>query len=263
MNRRMDKEYLWELHRSNWFNAAGLAFEDIEPHIENFKRVDEIVPPAPRFYLVANPNTYRYDYVGKGQFLLSGYDNEHVSKEGIRFHFDQMHPHDAEYIIKQAYPLFDKVLNSFAPEERKDILMQSNYRFKHKEGHYVHLMEQMWEMKSDGEGNLQLMLVHIYELPMIYPFSGNFMVKKLQPDQTYETLYAEEYPKPKKEVPLSPREKEVISLLAEGYNSEQIGDRLSISYHTVSTHRKNMLQKLEVKSTNELIAYGITRGIIK
>lgn len=64
-------------------------------------------------------------------------------------------------------------------------------------------------------------------------------------------------------MPLSPREKEVVSLLAEGHNSEQIGERLSISYHTVSIHRKNILQKLEVKSTNELIAYDITRGIIK
>jgi DNA-binding CsgD family transcriptional regulator len=263
MNRRMDKKSLWEFHRSSWYNAGGLAFEDIEPHIENFKRVDEIVPPAPRFYLVANLHTYRYDYVGKGQSLLTGYDNEYVSKKGIYFQLDQIHPDDADYIIKQAYPLFDKTINSFAPEERKNILMQSNYRFKHKDGHYVHLMEQIWEMKADGEGNRQLMLIHIYELPMIHPFSGNITMKKLQPDQTYQTLYSEEYPEPKKEVPLSPREKEVISLLAEGYNSEQIGERLSISYHTVSTHRKNILQKLEVKSTNELIAYGITRGIIK
>lgn len=259
----MNKKSLWEFHRKSWYNAAGIAFEDIKPHIENFRRVDEIEPPAPRCYLVANVHTYRYEYVGKGQALLKGYDNEVVSREGVRFQLAHIHPEDGEYIIKQAYPCFDKVLSTIPVEERKDILMQNNYRFRHKEGHYIHLMEQIWTMKADEEGNHQLMLIHVYELPMIRPFRINTRVKKLLPDQTYEILYSSKYPEEEQAVPLSAREMEVLSLLAEGYTSEQIAEQLSISYHTVSTHRRNILNKLEVKSTNELIAYAITHGLIK
>lgn len=252
-----------EFHRSSWYNAAGIAYEDIEPHIENFRRVDEIVPPAPRFYLVANTHSYKYEYVGKGQALLTGYNNEVVSREGIRFQLAHMHPEDGEYIIKQAYPCFDKVVSTIPEEERKSVLMQNNYRFRHKKGHYIHLMEQVWPMKTDREGNHQLMLIHVYELPMMHPFRINTRIKRLLPNQTYEVLYSSKYPDEQMAPGLSPREKEILTLLAEGLTSEKIGQQLSISYHTVSTHRRNILQKLEVKSTNELIAYGITHGLIK
>ena len=259
----MSKKSLWEFHRRSWYNAAGIPFEDIKPHIENIERVDKILPPSPRCYLVTNVHTYRYEYVGKGQSLLTGYDNEHVSREGVQFQLSTIHPQDAEYIIKEAYAHFEKIIHATPLEERKNLLMQNNYRLRHKEGHYVHMMEQLWVMKADEKGDPQLMLIHVYELPMVHPFSVNTLVKKLLPDQTYEIVYSHEYPGVKKDVSLSPRETEVTALLAEGYTSEQIAERLSISYHTVSTHRKNILQKLEVKSTNELIAYGITRGIIK
>ncbi len=259
----MSKKSLIEFHRKNWYNTAGLAYEDIAPHLENFKRLDETIPPSPRFYLVANFNTYQYDYVGKGQFLLTGYDNELVAREGMKFQVENIHPEDAEHIVKEVYPHFQEILSSYPFEEQKNILFQNNYRFRHKNGHYVHLMEQIGVMKADEKGNHQLMLVHIYELPMVHPFSIHTLVKKLLPDKTYQTLYSKEYPEPKIEVSLSPREKEVMSLLAEGMNSEEIGKKLFISLHTVRTHRKNMLHKLEAKSTNELVAYGITRGIIK
>ena len=247
----------------NWYNAAGIAFSDIQPHIQNFKRVDEIVPPGPRFYLVVNLNTYKYEYVGKGQRLLTGYSNEQVSREGISFQLANLHPEDGEYIVKRSYPRFTEILSGFSPEGQKNILLQNNYRFRHKEGHYVHLIEQNWVMETDEKGAPQLMLTHVYQLPMIHPFRVNVIIKELLPDQSYEVLYATEFPEPEEKVSLSQREAEVMSLLAEGLNSEGIGQRLSISFHTVRTHRKNMLKKLGMKSTNELIAYGISHGIIR
>lgn len=259
----MRKGTLLDFHRENWYNKAGIAFEDIELHISNFKRVDEVVPPGPRFYLVANFNTFQYDFIGKGQHLLTGYENELVAKEGFQFQLANIHPEDAEYIVKQSYPTFQRVLSTFSFEEQKDILLQNNYRFRHKEGHYVHLMEQVWAMKADEKGNHQLMLVHVYELPMVQPFTVNTVIKKLLPDKTYEILYAKEFAGPKEIEQLSQREAEIIRLLADGLNSKQIAQQLFISFHTVRTHRKNMLQKLKMKSTNELVAYGLTHGIIR
>lgn len=52
---------------------------------------------------------------------------------------------------------------------------------------------------------------------------------------------------------LTKREFEVIKLIAEGFTSQDIADRLFISPRTVDTHRRNLLQKLNVKNTAELI----------
>jgi DNA-binding NarL/FixJ family response regulator len=52
---------------------------------------------------------------------------------------------------------------------------------------------------------------------------------------------------------LSKREKEVLMLLIEGYNSKQIAEKLFLSERTVSNHRANMLQKCKVSNTVELV----------
>lgn len=52
---------------------------------------------------------------------------------------------------------------------------------------------------------------------------------------------------------LSPRQKEVLQLISDGYNSKEIADLLSISNHTVISHRKNLIEKFEAKNTAHLI----------
>ncbi|MFA9389447.1 MAG: response regulator [Prolixibacteraceae bacterium] len=61
---------------------------------------------------------------------------------------------------------------------------------------------------------------------------------------------------------LSEREKEIIKCLAEGMNSKAIGNALFISEHTVKTHRRNIMHKLEVNTSAELIRLSIEKGII-
>ncbi len=52
---------------------------------------------------------------------------------------------------------------------------------------------------------------------------------------------------------ISPREKEVLLLVADGFSSKQIADRLFISNHTAISHRKHLIKKFEVKNTAQLI----------
>ncbi len=52
---------------------------------------------------------------------------------------------------------------------------------------------------------------------------------------------------------ISSREKEVLHLIGEGYSSKQIADMLFISNHTAISHRKNLIEKFQVKNTAQLI----------
>ncbi len=61
---------------------------------------------------------------------------------------------------------------------------------------------------------------------------------------------------------LSPREREVLQLIAEGYSNKQIAEILSISIKTVQAHRTNLMTKLDLHDRADLIKYAIQRKII-
>ncbi len=68
---------------------------------------------------------------------------------------------------------------------------------------------------------------------------------------------------PLREDPLSPREQEVVKLVAEGYTNKQIADALVISEKTVERHRANILEKLGMRDRVELTRYAIRHGLIE
>ncbi len=61
---------------------------------------------------------------------------------------------------------------------------------------------------------------------------------------------------------VSKREVDIIRLVAKGLNSNEIGDKLHISKHTVDTHRRSILEKTECKNAIELVAYASKFNII-
>ena len=62
--------------------------------------------------------------------------------------------------------------------------------------------------------------------------------------------------------PLTPREKEVLQLLVEGRRARETADRLHVSIKTVQTHRRNIMDKLDLHSLAELTRYAIREGLI-
>lgn len=61
---------------------------------------------------------------------------------------------------------------------------------------------------------------------------------------------------------LSPRETEIITLIALEYSGKEISEKLFISSHTVETHRKNIMKKLNIKSTIGLVKYALKNNLI-
>ncbi|MBK8807501.1 MAG: response regulator transcription factor [Bacteroidales bacterium] len=65
-----------------------------------------------------------------------------------------------------------------------------------------------------------------------------------------------------KQVTLTKREAEILKSFAEGLSNQEIADRLFISIRTVESHKNNIMQKLELKSTVELVKYAIRNNIV-
>jgi DNA-binding NarL/FixJ family response regulator len=86
--------------------------------------------------------------------------------------------------------------------------------------------------------------------PFLYPAAVTALIR--------DYLAREETPAD----PLSPRELQVLKLIAEAYTSDQIAQELSISRRTVDRHRENILAKLGMRDRVELTRYAIRRGLI-
>ena len=87
--------------------------------------------------------------------------------------------------------------------------------------------------------------------PFLYPAAVTALIR--------DYLAREETPAD----PLSPRELQVLKLIAEAYTSDRIAEELSLSRRTVDRHRENILAKLGMRDRVELTRYAIRRGLVE
>src|SRR5687768_16982636 len=62
---------------------------------------------------------------------------------------------------------------------------------------------------------------------------------------------------------LTTRESEILTLIAHGHSTQAIADRLFLSPHTVQTHRKSIIKKLNIKSPTQFVIYAMDLGLLK
>jgi DNA-binding CsgD family transcriptional regulator len=62
---------------------------------------------------------------------------------------------------------------------------------------------------------------------------------------------------------LTPKEREVLSLMADGFTTKEIAQQLSVSFHTVESHRKNLLTKFKVKNSVHLVSKAWSSNLLQ
>jgi DNA-binding NarL/FixJ family response regulator len=82
------------------------------------------------------------------------------------------------------------------------------------------------------------------------------LLKAITSSKTKKTSVA------KADTPLSDREIEILKLIAQEFSNGEIAEKLFISIRTVDTHRRNILEKLQLKNTAGLVRYAIEKALI-
>jgi DNA-binding CsgD family transcriptional regulator len=62
---------------------------------------------------------------------------------------------------------------------------------------------------------------------------------------------------------LTDREKEVLQLLAQGKTNKEVANMLDLSVYTVEGHRGNLMQKLKLRNTAEIVLYAVRKNIVR
>lgn len=65
-----------------------------------------------------------------------------------------------------------------------------------------------------------------------------------------------------KEIELTPRERDIVVLIANGFTNKKMAEELFISQHTIETHRKNIMQKLQLDSSADLVKFAVKQGMV-
>lgn len=191
---------------------------------------------------------------------LLGYDVKVIEQEGLDFMESKIHPDDYGTLLQNSI-LAMRLLFAFSADEKYNYKFISEFRLQNASGKYLRMIEQHQVFKLDNAGNIWLSLSIIDVSPNQHKTNKvssrllNFRAGNII------SLPASEA-KRKHQHELTKREQEILQLVKDGLLSKEISDKLSISVHTVNTHRQRVLEKLGVNNSIEAIILASKLGLL-
>jgi DNA-binding CsgD family transcriptional regulator len=182
--------------------------------------------------------------------------------EGVQFVISRAHPTDLPSVLQFMEASHRPAATWFDDPEAGTF--QCIYRLKHADGGWRWVTQQLLVLSLTRAGLLDKVLMTFYDCTTQQKKLAEQHIATLAGKRTSSKLLdAVVTMQQKLEIQdagmvadahlLTTREKEVLHLVAKGFSSKQIAHELSISKHTVESHRKNLLQKLKANNVADLI----------
>ena len=192
---------------------------------------------------------------------IMGYDmSDFTNSGGIEFSLANFHPEhmNAVHLINQCSSEW-LARHQNAPIERVVINLDALYRIKN--GSYIHILQQIIPVEKDLAGNPFLFLSYVRDITHLkkQPSVSCIFVA---PGEVKFNRYSFETKQLETVMPFTMGENKVLRLLSDGKYTKYIAEKLSLSRHTVDTHRRNMLAKTSCVDTTALIAYCRITGLL-
>ena len=245
-----------QLYNQQAFVIDELDYSVLERHKPNLQRLAETVnSEISVFDNCKKTHVFRSSNLG----TMLGYNLNDFAEGGDLFLDTKIHPDDFTALQQNATAAF-KLFCNFSIDEKLNHKFVSEYRVLNASNNYVRVVEQHQVLELDNYGNVWLTL----SILDISPNQDNLHEGvKCQPlnFRTGKILYFDDL-KENKTNTLTKREIEIIKMIKDGYLSKEISDRLTISLHTVNTHRQKILEKLGASNSMEAVMLASKLGLI-
>ncbi len=239
------------------FNSNELNYSILNNHTTQLKLLSEL----------SNSSIFIFDLCRKELVFSSGLyaklvDENDKSANGILSFFNHMVHHEDSVTLLKRWINSLKSCYNISPAERKNYKVINDYRMKNSKEEYIRVIDQHQVLELDKQGNIWLSVCFIDISPDQDKYTGvrstivNFKTGEL----VWEALNKQ---KNTENIKLSTREKEILSLIKEGYLSKEIAEKLFLSVHTINTHRQRILEKLKVDTSIEAIKYSSELGLLE
>ena len=225
----------------------------LETHIKKIIELDTFLPYSSTFFCITNTQELKFEYISKNFNSCLGIDPKLLDAQGMRYFWSRIHPEDVEVWLSALNHLMEFTLAQVPIDKRKLMNYTWNYRFKNSKGEYVNIIQNTTPLAFDADMKPIIGLAHYTVTNPNITMDITASAKMLNQKNEYETLFFNNFSQKLLKDGISNRERDVIRLLVLNQSSKQISDKLNISSHTVDTHRRNILKKLNISSTGELI----------
>lgn len=225
----------------------------LEKHIEKIIELDNYLPYSSTFFCITNTQELSFEYVSKNMTACLGLDKQEFENKGMRYLWSRMHPDDLDVWLRALNELMKFTLKEIAVEDRDRMSYTWNYRLKNDNDEYVNIVQNTTPLEFDSQDKPIIGLAHYTVLSPNIEMQICASAKLLNANNEYETVYFNNFSQKLLSNGISNRERDVIRLLVLNYSSREIAKKLSIATNTVDTHRRNILKKLNISSTGELI----------
>jgi len=235
----------------SYYNAS------LEDHIKKIIELDTYLPYSSTFFCITNTQNLTFEYISKNMFACLGLDKDSLHEQGMRYFWSRIHPDDVELWLKALNDLMNFTLSKVAFDDRIRMSYTWNYRIKNSKDVYVNVVQNTTPLEFDDSEKPVIGLAHYTILEPEVKLQVCASAKVLNDNNEYETVYFNNFSQKLLSDGVSKRERDIIRLLVLNYSSKDIARKLNISPNTVDTHRRNILKKLNISSTGELV------GILK
>ncbi|WP_179347805.1 LuxR C-terminal-related transcriptional regulator [Winogradskyella pacifica] len=225
----------------------------LKEHIAKIIELDDYLPYSSTFFCVTNTQDLTFEYISKNFTACLGLDAGELKALGMRYFWSRIHPEDIDAWLSALNSLMEFTLAEIPEDKRKDANYTWNFRLKNSDDVYVNIIQNTTPLVFDSDGKPIIGLAHYTVLDANVKMEITASAKLLNSHNEYETLFFNNFSQKLLNDSISNRERDVIRLLVLNQSSKQISKKLNISSHTVDTHRRNILKKLNISSTGELI----------
>lgn len=237
------------------FESYGSSYSKVgfEKLLKQIKDSDEALPFGSMFFTVSNAQSLKFEFISKNVEPCLGM-NANTFGDGLINFAKRIHPDDFPHWTRIFEKLTHFTKNRVPKELRANLNYTYNYRFKNGFGEYVNLVEQVTPLVFDDNELPVISLTRYFVLDSGMALDVIATIKLLNTNNQLETLCSCNFTKQSVIDTLSKREVEIVGLLLIDKSSKEIAKTLNIAANTVDTHRRNILNKLNIKSTHELKA---------
>ena len=213
-------------------------------------------------FVISDHSSMQFLFVSKNinkHFVCTDKD---FLREGMDLCKYLIHPDDNDRNLNLCRDLFNTYF-SFPLEERLTYKYCNDFRFKSYQGKYIWLLHEVFFLKADDEGKPMLSCSTFTDITALKKDNTlNLYVGRYEDGINYKMAYSKKYPLHLPSIKLSRKEIEILKMIGDGLLSKQIAEKLHISFHTVNTHRRNMLEKTNTSTSGGLISYAQEHGFI-
>ena len=246
----MEYQEIQEVYKSIF---ESYSKPSLETHIQKIIELDQFLPYSSTFFCITNTQDLKFEYISKNFKACLGLDPVELKAKGMKYFWSRIHPEDIEVWLAALNHLMEFTLAEISEEDRTISNYTWNYRFKNAKGNYINIIQNTTPLAFDSDMKPIIGLAHYTVLNENIKMPITATAKLLNAQNEYETIYYYNFSQKLLKSGVSNRERDVIRLLVLNYSSKEISTQLNISSHTVDTHRRNILKKLKISSTGELI----------